>query len=75
MADIVAKLVLSRSTFDKAATRLTSQLAGNQLQPQMVRYLDTCRTTVTGWLAWSLTTPRYGLSNYRDTDGRVIVTL
>jgi hypothetical protein len=75
MADIVEKLVLSINSFDEAATKLTSQLTGNELQPEMVRYLDTCRTTVTGLLTWSLPTLRYNLLQYRDNDGRVVVTL
>jgi hypothetical protein len=75
MENLVEKLTLSIHKFEQSATKLESKLTESQCQPQIQRYLDTCRTTVTGLLNWSLSTQRYGLSCYRDDEGCGIVTL
>lgn len=54
--------------FDQAASIPESNLPATNIQPQMHRYLEICRTTVTGLLTWSLSTRRYNLARYKDED-------
>ncbi|KAJ5881664.1 terpene synthase family metal binding domain-containing protein [Penicillium soppii] len=74
MFNLKESLALSVDRFDRARSKLSSQLTGTSSHPQVMQYIDTCRTTVTGLLTWSLSTQRYSLSRY-SVDGRVVITL
>lgn len=75
MRDLEEILQLSVLRFDQAASELESNLSGANNQAQMCRYLDICRTTVTGLLTWSLSTKRYNLKLYKDTSGGITFKL
>jgi hypothetical protein len=66
---------LSIYRFDLAALRLESRVVGSNVLEPLQRYIDICRTTVTGLLQWSQTTERYGISRYRDTGGHILIPL
>ncbi|KAJ5682867.1 terpene synthase family metal binding domain-containing protein [Penicillium macrosclerotiorum] len=75
MATLVENIKLSIDRFDQAVLRLESNFTDKKLPPQEQKYLDTCRTTVTGLLQWSRSTDRYDLPRYMDKGGRCIITL
>lgn len=74
MLDLKKSLALSVERFDGARSKLSSLLTGTNSHLQTMRYIDTCRTTVTGLLAWSLSTQRYNFLRY-SVEGQIVVTL
>ncbi|KAJ5613855.1 terpene synthase family metal binding domain-containing protein [Penicillium herquei] len=75
MRTIEGMLKSSVSNFDEAAIRIEARVAGSEYAHHMQRYLDICRTTVTGLLTWSMLTKRYGLLQHRKSDGSIKYTL
>lgn len=66
---LVQMMAASVDNFDQAASRLAP------LDPNMARYLDVFRTTVTGLLEWTLQSPRYNLSRYEIEGGKMVINL
>ncbi|KAJ5726084.1 terpene synthase family metal binding domain-containing protein [Penicillium malachiteum] len=75
MGKIEGMLQSSVFNFDQAVIQIEASTAGTEFADQVKRYLDTCQTTVTGLLAWSLSTKRYGLVRHKQSDGSIKYTL
>ncbi|RSL80390.1 hypothetical protein CEP51_006615 [Fusarium floridanum] len=76
VAQLEQRMRMAVKEFDEAAERLL-QMAGpdDDLRGLVRRYIDGCRTTVTGTLEFTLTSPRYKIAKLVQQDGSLEIIL
>ncbi|KAI1022551.1 hypothetical protein LB503_000776 [Fusarium chuoi] len=78
--DVIAKLEermkMAVNNFDDAANMLLHKTEfQEQTHPIVKRYVDGCRSIVTGTLRFTLTSPRYNIQKLIEEDGSLRITL
>ncbi|KAJ4271811.1 hypothetical protein NW762_000517 [Fusarium torreyae] len=76
VAELEKRMQRAVIEFNDAADKLLKMTEPDEeLQRIIGRYIDGCRTTVTGTLEFTLTSPRYNISKLIQKDGSLEITL
>ncbi|KAH7269885.1 isoprenoid synthase domain-containing protein [Fusarium redolens] len=76
VAKLEERMKMAVKNFDKAANELLQKTEfQEQTHPIVKRYVDGCRSIVTGTLRFTLTSPRYNIHKLIEEDGSLKITL
>lgn len=74
MHELVQQMRASMASLDSAHELLRRKIKDDTALDNDLRvYVDNCRTAVTGFNDWTLASKRYGLREYLQEDGSLII--
>ncbi|KAL2209813.1 terpenoid synthase [Sarocladium strictum] len=75
VADIIAKMEAAVASFDRVAEETENSAESEGQRQSWGKYVDGCRSIVTGVLEFTLKSPRYKLASLLAEDGSLEITL